>query len=109
MTHKYEIRKTTHDPSTGLISKITFSLVTKIPISENPDDGDHYWHQKYEFDLTGSPSDSGFIPFNDLTQADLEGFIDSYLTKSTLESANSASLATLMESSSPSDDLPPNN
>ena len=100
MTHKYEIRKTTHNPSTGLISKITFSIITE--------EGEHYWHKKYGFDLTGSPSDPGFIPFNDLTQANLEGFIDSYLTKSIIESANSASLATLMESSSPSDDLPPN-
>tara|TARA_R100001480_G_C4600277_1_gene163034 strand:+ start:138 stop:446 length:309 start_codon:yes stop_codon:yes gene_type:complete len=100
ITHKYDIRKTKHDPSTGLITKITFSLVTF--------EGDNYWHKKYECDLTGSPSDSGFIPFNDLTQSDIEGFIDSVLTKSTLESANSASLATHVESLAYSDDLPPN-
>jgi len=100
MTHKYDIRKTLHDPSTGLISKITFSIITE--------EGEHYWHQKYECDLTGSPSDPDFIPFNDLTQANLEGFIDSVLTKSTLESANSASLATHVESLVYSDDLPPN-
>jgi hypothetical protein len=100
MTHRYNIRKTQHDSSTGLITKITFSLVTE--------EGDNYWHVKHEFNLTGSPSDAGFIAFNDLTQADLEGFIDTYLTKSTIESSNSASLATHVESLVYSDDLPPN-
>ena len=100
MTHKYDIRKTLHDPSTGLITKITFSLVTE--------EGDNYWHVKHEFNLTGSPSDPGFIPFNDLTQANIEGFIDTYLGKSTIESSHSASLATHIESLVYSEDLPPN-
>ena len=100
MTHTYNIRKTIHDPSTGLITKINFSMVTE--------EGGENYIQKYEFDLTGSPSDPGFIPFNDLTQANIEGFIDTYLGKSTIESSHSASLATHIESLVYSEDLPPN-
>jgi len=100
MTHRYNIRKTQHDSSTGLITKITFSLVTT--------EGSDFKNVGLECNLTGSPSDLGFIPFNDLTQSDIEGFIDTYLDKSTIESANSASLATQVESSIYTEDLPPN-
>jgi len=100
MTHRYKIRKTKHDPSTGLITKIIFSLITT--------EGDDFKSAGHEFNLTGSPSDAGFIAFNNLTQSDLEGFIDTYLDKSVIESENSASLATLIESSIYSEDLPPN-
>ena len=100
MTHRYKIRKTKHDPSTGLITKIIFNLITT--------EGDDFKNAGHEFNLTGSPSDVGFITFNDLTQSDLEGFIDTYLDKSVIESENSASLATYVESSIYSEDLPPN-
>jgi len=100
MTHRYKIRKTKHDSSTGLITKIIFSLITT--------EGDDFKSAGHEFNLTGSPSDAGFIAFNNLTQSDLEGFIDTYLDKSTIESANSASLATYVESLGYSNDLPPN-
>ena len=100
MTHRYKIRKTKHDPSTGLITKIIFSLITT--------EGSDFKNVGLECNLTGSPSDPGFIPFNDLTQSDIEGFIDTYLNKSTIESENSASLATQIESSIYTEDLPPN-
>ena len=100
MTHRYKIRKTKHDPSTGLITKIIFNLITT--------EGDDFKNAGKEFNLTGSPSDAGFIAFNDLTQSDLEGFIDTYLGKSVIESENSASLATYVESSGYSEVLPPN-
>ena len=44
MTHRYKIRKTKHDPSTGLITKITFSLITF--------EGDNYWHSLLFLPLT---------------------------------------------------------
>ena len=102
MTHKYDIRATKHDVSTGVISKITFYI--------HSTEGDYKWKTKKEVLCGGSPSDEGFVPFNDLTQADLENIIDKYEVKSQIEATNSASLATYVEAGSPkySEGLPPN-
>ena len=100
MTHEYNIRKTLHDPATGVITKITFSLVSR--------EGDNYWHTKLVTNCSGGSGDEGFIPFNDLTQADLENIIDKYEVKSQIETLNSASLVTHVESLAYSEDLPPN-
>ena len=100
MTHTYKILKTKHNEATGVITKITFSLVSR--------EGDNYWHTKLVTNCSGGSGDEGFIPFNDLTQADLENIIDKYEVKSQIETLNSASLATHVESLAYSEDLPPN-
>tara|TARA_B100001094_G_C18101533_1_gene756028 strand:+ start:369 stop:680 length:312 start_codon:yes stop_codon:yes gene_type:complete len=101
MIHTYKILKTKHNEATGEISKITYSLVSQ--------EGDDYWYTKFETPVVGTAADEGFIPFNDLTQADLENIIDKYEVKSQIETINSASLATYVEAGSPkySEGLPP--
>tara|TARA_B100001564_G_scaffold166135_1_gene139611 strand:+ start:362 stop:676 length:315 start_codon:yes stop_codon:yes gene_type:complete len=103
MTHKYDIRATKHDVSTGVISKITFYI--------HSTEGDYKWKTKKEVLCGGSPSDEGFVPFASASQADIENIIHKYLDKNTLESENSASLATYIEEgpyTEYSSALPPN-
>jgi|TARA_R110002012_G_scaffold285278_1_gene476365 hypothetical protein len=102
MTHTYKILKTKHNEATGVITKITYSLVSQ--------ENDDYWYTKLECNCSGGLGDEGFVPFNDLTQADLENIIDKYEVKSQIEATNSASLATYVEAGSPkySEGLPPN-
>ena len=45
------------------------------------------------FTISGSADDEGFIAYEDLTQADVLGWVDSNVDKTSIETSNSASIA----------------
>jgi len=70
MEHKLDIKHTTRNVATGLISNIRFDLVSIL-------DG-HAYTGKYECNTPGSVDDSGFITYDSLSSTDLLGFINKY-------------------------------
>jgi len=106
MEHKLNIKHTTRNVATGLISNIRFDLVSIL-------DG-HAYTGKYECNTPGSADDSGFIAYDSLSSSDLLGFINKYGDGSdptngidAYKTLNSASFADDVRTPITQQDLPP--
>lgn len=78
----YDLKRTTSD---GVVNLVTYAVESQ--------------HSSYgtrvikELTITGSASDSGFIPYNDLTEANVLAWVTSSVDTASLESENSSSIA----------------
>ena len=80
MTHTYSIRDLERETSTGLVTKVYWTLTTT----------DESITKKFndEFTLSGSPSDEGFINWDSLTEEDVIVWVNQNVDNlSSLESA----------------------
>ena len=108
MTHEFRLKHTTRSASTGLISNISFTIVSIL-------DGVDKYTGKYECNTPGSVDDDGFIAYDSLTSSDLLGFINKYGGDdgannglNTYQTINSASFAEVLKPPTIINDLPPN-
>jgi len=79
MTHTYSIRDLERETSTGLVTKVYWTLTTT--------DGEKKQKYNDEFPLSGSPSDEGFINWDSLTEENVIVWINQNVDTSVIESA----------------------
>lgn len=78
----YDLKRTIAD---GVVTEVTYACESKH---------DNIGTRKIgELTVTGSAGDEGFIAYDDLTQSDVLGWIDSNVDKTSIETSNSASIA----------------
>tara|TARA_Y100000114_G_scaffold156044_1_gene181822 strand:+ start:1500 stop:1844 length:345 start_codon:yes stop_codon:yes gene_type:complete len=78
----YELRRTLSD---GVVNEITFGCESEL---------NSITARKIEdLEISGSAGDPGFIPFDNLTENDVLGWIYSTVDTSSIETLNSASIA----------------
>lgn len=78
----YDLKRTTAD---GVVKLVTYAC-------ESEDSG--YGTRKIgELTVTGSASDSGFIPYDDLTEANVLAWVTSSVDTASFQSENSSSIA----------------
>lgn len=85
-THTYSIVDLERTASTGVVSKV-FWMLTSV------NDAGLAMAYNDEFEVTGSSSDPGFIPWANLTEADVLTWVNDNVDKSSIESAAEAGLA----------------
>ena len=85
MTHTYKITDLEKDRSTGVVTKVFYTLTTVSGKGEKVNYAD-------EFTVTGTDSDDGFIPYNNLTESDILGWLDANVDKTTIETQTSSSV-----------------
>jgi hypothetical protein len=78
----YNLKRTTSD---GVVNEVTYACESK---HENTGT-----RQIGELTVVGSASDPGFIAYESLTEADVLGWLDGNVDKTSIETANSASIA----------------
>jgi hypothetical protein len=78
-THTYSIVDLKRNTSTGLVTKVCWQL-------ETTDSNGNNWLYTDEFLLSGSETDPGFIQYNNLTEENVLGWLDSNIDKSAVES-----------------------
>tara|TARA_B100000035_G_C20616888_1_gene386446 strand:- start:233 stop:535 length:303 start_codon:yes stop_codon:yes gene_type:complete len=85
ITHTYSIVNLERDAATGVVSKVLWKLTSRNELEKVTAHRD-------EFEVTGSASDPGFIPWNDLTEADVLTWVNNNVDKSSIEASVEASL-----------------
>jgi|TARA_B110000908_G_scaffold30269_1_gene35846 hypothetical protein len=85
MTHNWEINDLKRTVSNGLVIEVNYSL-------KSSDDGTSA-RIHGSFNVSGSPSDSDFIAYEDLTEINVLGWLDSSVNKGEIEAQNSSSIA----------------
>ncbi len=85
MNHTWKIYDLKRNIADGVVTKVTYACESELSGSGT---------RKIE-DLTvvGSADDADFIAYEDLTQADVLGWVDDNADKSAIETQNSASIA----------------
>ncbi len=78
----YDLKRTIAD---GVITEIIYACESEYSGSGTRKIG--------ELEVVGSTEDTDFIPYEDLTQDDVLGWIDSNVDKTVFETENSASIA----------------
>lgn len=78
----YDLKRTIAD---GVVTKVTYACESIHEGTGTRKIG--------ELTVTGSVDDADFIAYEDLTQADVLGWVDSNIDKSAIETENSASIA----------------
>lgn len=78
----YDLKRTIAD---GVVTKVTYACE-----SDHEGTGTR---KIEELTVAGSVDDPGFIAYEDLTQADVLGWVDTNVDKTSIETANSASIA----------------
>jgi hypothetical protein len=77
MTHTYTIESLTKNPTTGLVLHIKYLITTS--------DGVNTHVLKENLTLTGLESDPDFIAYDNLTEADVLGWVDAGINKPVVE------------------------
>jgi hypothetical protein len=78
----YDLKRTIAD---GVVTKVTYACESELSGSSTRKIG--------ELTVEGSVDDADFIAYEDLTQADVLGWVDANVDKSATETQNSASIA----------------
>ncbi len=78
----YDLKRTITD---GVVTEITYACESQLSGSGTRKIG--------ELEVVGSREDTDFIPYEDLTQDDVLGWVDSNVDKTVFETENSASIA----------------
>lgn len=78
----YDLKRTIAD---GVVNKVTYACESNHDNASTRLFG--------EFTVVGSVDDAGFIAYDELTEADVLGWVDSNVDKASIETANSASIA----------------
>ena len=78
----YDLKRTIAD---GVITEITYACESQLSGSSTRKIGN--------LTVVGSAGDADFIPYEDLTQDDVLGWVDSNVDKTVFETENSASIA----------------
>lgn len=78
----YDLKRTLAD---GVVSTVTYACESNHDNASTRKIG--------EFTVTGSADDADFIAYDDLTEADVLGWVDSNVDKASIETENSASIA----------------
>ncbi len=78
----YDLKRTIAD---GVVTKVTYACESELSGSSTRKIGD--------LTVVGSVDDADFITYEDLTQADVLGWVDDNADKSAIEIENSASIA----------------
>ena len=79
----YDLKRTTSD---GLVTNVTYACESSYDNSSTRSIG--------EITLSGSPSEAGFIPYEDLTETEVLGWVNANIDEAAVQTANSASIAT---------------
>jgi hypothetical protein len=83
----YDLKRTIAD---DVVTEVTYACESKHDNAGTRQIG--------ELTVVGSIDDEGFIAYEDLTQADVLGWIDSNVDKASIETANSSSIAATITS-----------
>lgn len=78
----YDLKRTITD---GVVTKVTYACESEYSGSGTRKIG--------EFTLIGSADDANFIAYEDLTEADVLGWVDDNVDKTVFETENSSSIA----------------
>ena len=79
----YDLKRTTSD---GLVTNVTYACESSYDNSSTRSIG--------EITLSGSPSEAGFIPYEDLTETEVLGWVNANIDEAAVQTANSATIAT---------------
>lgn len=85
MEHNWKIYNLKRTIAEGIVTKVTYGCESNHENTTTRKVG--------EFSVTGSVDDPGFIAFENLTQEDVLGWIDTNIDKAAIETANSSSIA----------------
>ena len=85
MTHNWKIYNLKRTLANNVVTKVTYACESEFSGSSTRKIG--------EFTISGDPSDADFIAYDSLTEADVLGWVDDNVAKSTIETENSASIA----------------
>ena len=83
----YDLKRTITD---GVVNQVTWACESHYDNMDTRTTG--------ELLVSGSASESGFIPYSDLTEDDVLGWVSSNINQSLIESQNSASIASYIVS-----------
>lgn len=78
----YDLKRTIAD---GVVTEVTYACESN--------EGGFGTRKIGELTVTGSTDDPDFIPYEDLTQTDVLGWVDTNIDKTIFETENSASIA----------------
>jgi len=84
MEHIWKIYDLKRTISSGVVTEVTYACESELSGSGTRKIGD--------LTLTGSTEDANFIAYEDLTQADVLGWVDSNVDKTVFETENSSSI-----------------
>ena len=85
MNHTWKIYDLKRTIAGGVVTKVTYACESELSGSSTRKIG--------ELAVEGSADDADFIEYEDLTQTDVLGWVDSNIDKSLIETQNSASIA----------------
>lgn len=85
MTHNWKIYDLKRTISDNVVTEITYACESQLSGSNSRKIG--------ELEISGSASDPDFIPFNDLTQDTVLGWVTGSIDTSVFETSNSSSIA----------------
>lgn len=85
MTHNWKIYELKRTISDNVVTEITYACESELSGSTS--------REIDNLVVSGSASDPGFIPFNDLTQGDVLAWVTGSIDTSVFETSNSSSIA----------------
>ena len=85
MVHTWKIYDLKRTISDGFITDVTYACESEFSGSSTRKIGD--------LTLSGSTSEPGFIPYEDLTESEVLGWVSSNIDENVIETENSASIA----------------
>lgn len=85
MIHNWKIYNLKRTISDGVVFEVTYGCESSHE--------DTFIRKINDFNISGSISDDNFITYDNLTETDVLGWVDSNVDKSSIETANSASIA----------------
>lgn len=88
MEHIWKINDLSRTISNGVVTKVEFGLFSSVGTDPKFED------RKFgEIEITGSPSDPGFVAYNNLTEEIVLGWVNSNIDKAAWEVELSSSLS----------------
>ena len=85
MQHNWKIYDLKRTLSDGVVTKVTYACESQLSGSSSRKIG--------ELTVVGSVDDADFVPYEDLTQGDVLGWVDAIVDKTIFETENSSSIA----------------
>ena len=89
MTHSWKIYDLKRTISDGFVTDVTYACESEFSGSSTRQIGDLI--------LSGSTSEPGFVPYEDLTEAEVLGWVSSNIDENAIEIENSASIALIIK------------
>jgi hypothetical protein len=90
MTHTWKIYDLKRTISTGVVTKVTYACESK--------DSRYTSRSIGSFNISGDPADAGFINYENLTEANVLGWLDANVNKQTFEDKNSTDIQNIIAS-----------